>query len=594
MHGRLALPTVEARRYVVVFLPVTRLTLNIQSKGKVSQQPNLSTGMRGRAQNSKQGKFYDEQPSTAVSTRSLAALWTMALALALALGWWAQRGLSVHLIDVSSLKVPCLSYAPFRREGATPTQIGADITPAQIEEDLKLIKDLTPCIRTYGVSKGLAAVPEVAAKLGMRVRLGVWLSRDLKANQMEMETALALTHKYRANIDALIVGNEVLLREDLAPAALGVHLKDAKARSAVPVTYADVWEFWRRQRPLAQYVDIVTIHVLPYWEDEPVSAALASQHVFNIFHQMRAEFSGIPIWIGESGWPAAGRQRAGAVPGVVTQTQVLREVMERATKEGVDMNLIEAFDQPWKRSLEGGMGGAWGFFRADGSLRMSFKGPVTEDVYWWRGIFCALVSGLAGWAVYRRASSMPKFGRTLGLALIGAVAPAHIDAMFLWSRDMNEWFVAISATLVVLLGSLALLFDLTRDASLGGKTSVQSRLWLDRMLRFALLGIAIAWAWYLWIDPRYRGFPIALFYPSAVFSAALLIRRLPIHWPGLRPLLGTSLWLGLSCSLGYLATMIMRNEEISNTQALTIGTLWLLIALAQSLAYYPAPPAKAS
>ncbi len=526
-----------------------------------------------------------------VDSRKVGAFWIqtsiLALALGLALTWWAQRAITINLADASGVKVPCLSYAPFRRDGANPARIGADITPAQIEEDLKLVKTLSACIRTYGVGKGLAAVPAVAAKLGMRVRLGVWLGRDVIANQAEMESALALARQYRDTIDVLIVGNEVLLREDLAPDALATHLKYAKARSAVPISYADVWEFWRRHSSLKQYVDIVTIHVLPYWEDEPVAAALASAHVFNTIHAMQKEFAGHPVWLGETGWPAAGRQRAGAVPGIVEQTQVLREVMLRAAKEGVDVNLIEAFDQPWKRALEGGMGAAWGMFQTDGALRMSFVGPVREDAYWWRGLLGASLGALVGAVLSlvfgprtrRRFENVALY--TLGVALIGSVVPTHIDAMALWSRSSNEWMIAILSVTLVLAGTLAMLQQLlTAPAKPSGPS---------RVMRLSLILVASVWAWYLWVDPRYRGFPIALFYPAAALSACLMIKPSTWRWRGLQALVVIA-----SClSLIYFAIGIIINEGLANTQALANGTLWIVIAVAQLLACYPRPQAKA-
>ena len=47
----------------------------------------------------------------------------------------------------------------------------------------------------------------------------------------------------------------------------------------VPVTYADVWEFWLRYREVGDDVDFVTVHFLPYWEDVPARAEDAAAHV---------------------------------------------------------------------------------------------------------------------------------------------------------------------------------------------------------------------------------------------------------------------------------------------------------------------------
>ena len=78
----------------------------------------------------------------------------------------------------------------------------------------------------------------------------------------------------------------------------------------MPVTYADVWEFWLRNRELAAAADFITIHILPYWEDEPIPAHAAGAHVDAIRQQVAAAFPGRDILIGEVGWPSQGRMRA--------------------------------------------------------------------------------------------------------------------------------------------------------------------------------------------------------------------------------------------------------------------------------------------
>jgi exo-beta-1,3-glucanase (GH17 family) len=234
----------------------------------------------------------------------------------LVLGWWAVRGRAIPLVELPSAQatmLPCVSYSPFHRGDVNPFNYQASVTPEQIESDLSLLKTRTGCIRTYGLSQGLDGVPAVAARLGMRVSLGIWLSRDTAQNQIQLQRGLALAHQYKGTIHRLVVGNEVLLRREMAPQELGKILDYAKQRSPVPVTYADVWEFWLRHAQLARHVDIVTVHILPYWEDDPVAVGDAVAHVLGIADKMKNSFAGKPVWVGETGWPAAGRQRAGAV-----------------------------------------------------------------------------------------------------------------------------------------------------------------------------------------------------------------------------------------------------------------------------------------
>ncbi len=60
----------------------------------------------------------------------------------------------------------------------------------------------------------------------------------------------------------------------------------------MPVTYADVWEFWLRHPELADSVDYLTIHILPYWEDRPVSPERAVQHVATAYARVQQAFPG--------------------------------------------------------------------------------------------------------------------------------------------------------------------------------------------------------------------------------------------------------------------------------------------------------------
>ena len=63
--------------------------------------------------------------------------------------------------------------------------------------------------------------------------------------------------------------------------------------------------------------------------------------------------------------------RAGALPSPANQARVLSGVVAAAKQEGWKVNLIEAFDQPWKRLLEGTVGGYWGFTATAPSSRNS-------------------------------------------------------------------------------------------------------------------------------------------------------------------------------------------------------------------------------
>src|SRR5262249_26004037 len=185
----------------------------------------------------------------------------------------------------------------------------------------------------------------------------VWLSSHADKNRAGVESAVALAGKYPGTIRAVVVGNEVLLRGEMSPTDLADTIRAVKARASVPVTYADVWEYWLRNPDGAAAVDFIPIHILPYWEDIPIPARDAAAHVGAIRRRLVEAFPGKEVIIGEVGWPSAGRMREGALPSPANQARVIQDVLALAQRENFRVNVIEAFDGPWKRALEGTCGG---------------------------------------------------------------------------------------------------------------------------------------------------------------------------------------------------------------------------------------------
>ena len=159
----------------------------------------------------------------------------------------------------------------------------------------------------------------------------------------------------------------------------------------MPVTYADVWEYWLRNREVYDAVDFVTIHILPYWEDFPIRANIAAAHVDSIRKRMAVAFPGKEILIGETGWPSAGRMREGALPSRTNQARVVSEILDLAKREKFRVNLIEAYDQPWKRQLEGTVGGYWGLIDAvQRALKYPPGEPISNFPFWKLQMGCGM------------------------------------------------------------------------------------------------------------------------------------------------------------------------------------------------------------
>src|SRR5438128_644956 len=327
-----------------------------------------------------------------ISLRTPLALLLISLGAIAAVWWWLATPITLARAPIDpNAKLLCVSYAPFR-EGQTPLVLTTHIAPEQIAQDLAQLAKISDCVRTYSIENGLDQVPALAAKVGLKVIQGIWLGSNRLKNLAQISTVVALTKEYPGVITSVVVGNEVLLRGEMTTADLAATIRSVKAQVTVPVTYADVWEYWLRNREIYDAVDFVTIHILPYWEDFPIRAKFAATHVNSIRQQMAVAFPDKEILIGETGWPSAGRMREGALPSRTNQARVVSEILGLAKRENFRVNLIEAYDQPWKRKLEGTVGGFWGLIDSVQRALKYSPGEVISNFPYWK---LQMASGMA-------------------------------------------------------------------------------------------------------------------------------------------------------------------------------------------------------
>ncbi|HTT09219.1 MAG TPA: glycoside hydrolase family 17 [Gammaproteobacteria bacterium] len=448
-----------------------------------------------------------------------------AAALLCVLRWW-QLGRPVELPNAPEGRLACVSYTPAWQ----PEAPGAEITPAQIDVDLRRLANRFRCVRTYAVTRGMDAVPAVARKYGMKVLLGVWIGPDAADNEMQIRIATRLAGDNADVIKAIIVGNEVLLRHEQSEAALRGYLERVHAATHLPVSYADVWEFWLRRPGLAGAVSFITIHILPYWENNPVSVDAALDHTREVYAKTSRQFPGKHVLIGETGWPTAGRPRAGAVPSRINAARYIREFTRYAADHQLDYNLIEAYDQPWKRLAEGTVGGFWGLYDARGEAKYGLQGPVREVEDWQRGLQAALAAALlfmiAGAGIPPRAGRPAMILLATAGVITGATLTAQYDYLANDSRDAIEWLLSGAGTawgwlaFLLILSAFKSWLDgraaLPRIASIGETIAVfrHGGQWsMSRMLGLLRFGLLAGMSYLnlgLVLDGRYRNFPITL------------------------------------------------------------------------------------
>lgn len=152
------------------------------------------------------------------------------------------------------------------------------------------------------------------------------------------------------NVHRVIVGSETQLKAKLPPNRLVTNLgqvRTALRGTPVEISTAEPWHVWLAQPQLAQHVDFIAIHVLPYWEKESIDAAV--QTSFKQIARVQARFPDRKVVVAEIGWPSNGPSLGQAKATPANQALFVRRFLQQARQMGLDYYLIEAFDQPEDR-----------------------------------------------------------------------------------------------------------------------------------------------------------------------------------------------------------------------------------------------------
>jgi len=350
--------------------------------------------------------------------RTVAAV--LALVVCVHAGLWAILRTHAAAPDISR-QLASVSYSPFAHSDRPDS--GDLPTAAQIRADLKAIAPFTRAIRTYSSTGGAELVPPIAAEFGLRVTVGAWISKDQARNEREIRAAIELA-RHNSNVDAIVVGNETIYRDELTIPQLIALIKQAKQSSPVPVTTGEIGSVWLDHPELASAVDFVAAHVLPYWNG--VAASQAADYTVEFYDKLRRALPGKRIVIAEFGWPSAGYNFQAANPGRIEQAVVLRDFVSAAEAYGIDYNIVEAIDQPWK-TAEGGVGPYWGMFDASRQPKFAWTGPISNPDY------------------VKRASLAVLLGLLLSLPIL-AMAGVTVTQSLLLAVSANlagAWFAAV-------------------------------------------------------------------------------------------------------------------------------------------------------
>jgi exo-beta-1,3-glucanase (GH17 family)/cellulose synthase/poly-beta-1,6-N-acetylglucosamine synthase-like glycosyltransferase len=336
-----------------------------------------------------------------------------------------------------------VSYAPF--EGAQhPDKHQASGT--RIRADLRMLAPYTRAIRTYSSTGGVELVPSIANEFGLKATIGAWIDKNEDRNEREMRSVIELARR-NSNVDGIVVGNETIFRGEQKVSELIEKIQRVKRETQVPVTTGEIWHVWMEHPELASSVDFIAAHVLPYWEG--FSEKQAVDQAVLIYNMLRQAYPGKRIVIAEFGWPSAGYNLKAANPGRLEQAAVLRDFVTRADAVGMDYNIVEAIDQPWK-IFEGGVGPYWGLFDSRRAQKFAWSGPIVEVDHWKNMTLAVLLGLLLSLPILALRGA--SFGQAMLLGTSANAAGAWFATVFaFWKWHYFVWGAAFALGLGVVL-----------------------------------------------------------------------------------------------------------------------------------------------
>ena len=377
---------------------------------------------------------------------------------ALFAGIWALYNRPVSAPDWPE-QISGYSFSPFR-QGQNP-QTNTYPSDAEMRADLELLTKQTDNIRTYSVDGSLANIPQLAEELGLRVTLGIWISPDLQRNEREIAKAIEIANSSRSVV-RVVVGNEALFRSEIEPEELIAYLDRVRAAVKVPVTTSEQWHIWEEHPQLAEHVDLIAAHVLPYWEFVPMEDS--TQFVLDRARDLKKLFPKKPLLLSEVGWPSNGRMRGGADASPADQAIYLRTLVNTLNNRGYNYFVIEAFDQPWKSSDEGSVGAYWGVYDLDRQAKFNFEGPVVAIPQWRLLAVASVVMALMALTLLLiDGSALRQRGRTFLTFVAFAGGSLLVWIGYDYSQQYSTWF-SIMVGLLLGFGALGVFIVLLTEA----------------------------------------------------------------------------------------------------------------------------------
>jgi len=258
--------------------------------------------------------------------------------------------------------LPGICFSPYM-EGQS---IGDQLSEDQIRRRMKVIASKTQWVRSFSCTEGNEFIPKVAKEEGLKTMVGAWIGNDKAQNDDEIAALITLAKE--GLVDIAVVGNEVLLRNELTKEDILTYIHKVKeALPDIPVGYTDAYYKFHEHPELVDACDMILANCYPFWEGCNIDEA---SHYLRQMHVVITSLAkGKEVMITETGWPNQGSDVSKAVPSAENAMKYFINTTNWAQKQEVPLFYFSSFDESWKVHHEGDVGARWGLWDTNEKLK---------------------------------------------------------------------------------------------------------------------------------------------------------------------------------------------------------------------------------